>query len=648
MIIYESDRAGFLADVENKQLQPKLELAFLARTGSIPNDRSTWESAYTDIAWDLREAAIADEVRVAIEYHLSAAGRFRIDVLLAGSNADADAVVLVELKGWEWAEASNIPEVVTTLFGGRETLTQHPCAQVLGYREFIVHFNEDIARHAIDVHACAFLHRYRRNDPEPLEATGYAPLIAQAPMFLLDDRHQLREFLGRHVPRGPRGEVLWILEHGRLRPSRYLAEAVTDMLRGNPVFRLIDAQRVAFNVIKAHIDAAGHADARRVFVIRGGPGTGKSVIAMQLLADLYKRGRLAFFVAPNAAFRNTLAENLSRGGKDGRRLAKLLLRSSYSFHDQDWHTDRRNEVLIVDEAHRLKNGKAHQYRGQNMVADAIRAAQTSVFFIDETQQVSWNDIGSIDEIHRQARALGVEVQELPELTAQFRCSGSTGYLNWVDDVLQIRETGNFDNWGDDQYEFAVFDRPEGLYDELKARNGKNRARLIAGYAWEWPSTGRTRGSQMAHVRVGDLELPWNYHGENWATAEDGIGQVGCIHTCQGVEFDWVGILIGEDLVYRNNKVIGLPEKRARTDKSLHGWKKALAEAGSNEVERQRVLDRVQRIIRNTYKVLLTRGQKGCLVWCADVALRNYLRDRLSLCRSVEARRAAERGDGYQP
>jgi DUF2075 family protein len=253
--------------------------------------------------------------------------------------------------------------------------------------------------------------------------------------------------------------------------------------------------------------------------------------------------------------------------------------------------------------------------------------------------VQWNDSGSESRIREAAEKFKAIVHPPFALTAQFRCGGSDGYLNWLDDVLQIRPTGNFDNWADEQYEFRVFDDAADLYRELTARNAENKARLVAGYSWDWPTEGRQRRGHVKHVTVDGLSLPWNFSGENWATAADGIEQVGCVHTCQGVEFDWLGVLIGPDLRFEDGRIIGDPNKRAFTDSSLKGWKKSLREAKGDRDTTEAVLAKVQAIIKNTYKVLLSRGRKGCFVWCADPSLREYLRARLQLAARTAAPRS---------
>lgn len=288
-----------------------------------------------------------------------------------------------------------------------------------------------------------------------MEDPRYRHIVDDSRLFLADDADELSRFIERHVRHRSRHDVLFLLEKGRVVPAPALVERVARMLDGNPEFDLIDAQNEAFQVIRHAIAGVATAAERQVFIVHGGPGTGKSVIP----------------AASNAS------------------------------------------------ARRPKKFKAHVHPP----------------FI---------------------------------LSAQFRCGGSDGYINWLDDVLQIRPTGNFDNWAEEQYDFRVFDDAADLYRELVSRNVDNKARLVAGYSWDWPTEGRQRRGHVKHVTVDGLSLPWNFSGENWATAADGIGQVGCVHTCQGVEFDWLGVLIGPDLRFQHGRIVGDPAKRARTDSSL--------------------------------------------------------------------------------
>jgi DUF2075 family protein len=628
MIIYAETRRGFLEDVDLNRLERRLVDGFERQTGSVPADRSVWADEYARFAGALRRAHVDDDMQVAIEYHVSSAGRSRIDVLLAGNDGQQDNGVVLELKAWSEADVSDVPELVWSPYGGGR-LAQHPCLQARKYKGMILRFNADVRDQGVGMHSAAYLFNLPRRHPEPLEDPRYRHIVDESRLFLADDADDLSRYIEKYVRHRSRSDVLFLLEKGRVIPAPALVERVAHMLDGNEEFDLLDGQNEAFQIIRHAIAGVATAAKRQVFIVHGGPGTGKSVIAVRLVAEVLKSKRLGFFIAPNKAFRDTLVEQLARGSREYREDGQALFQSSWSFHGADFTKDRLHEVLVVDEAHRLKD-EAYQYRGTSMVDDMVRAARISVFFLDETQRVQWNDSGSESRIREAAKRFKAVVHPPFTLTAQFRCGGSDGYLNWLDDVLQIRPTGNFDNWADEQYEFRVFDDAAEIYRQLQARNADNKARLVAGYSWDWPTAGRQRRGHVKHVTVDGLSLPWNFSGENWATAADGIEQVGCVHTCQGVEFDWLGVLIGPDLGFAHGRIVGDPGKRARTDSSLKGWKTALKEAKDDPAASEAVLAKVQAIIKNTYKVLLSRGRKGCFVWCADPSLREYLRDRLGL------------------
>lgn len=632
MIIYHNTKAGFVEDIQRNYFKARIEDAFIKKTGSLPIDARSWANDYARFSTILSGAQVANDVELAIEYHCSPVGRYRIDVIMAGSDGSADNGVIIELKAWDKAEVTGIPNMVQSPLAGG-SVTQHPNHQARKYKGMILRFNEDISKAGIQLHPTAFMFNLYRRRPEPLEDARYADLLRESRLFMADDAGELRAYLERLVPRRAKNDVFFILENGRWRPTDELVSRVESMLDGNEEFALLDDQEIAYQVIRHQLLNKLERTTRHVFVVEGGPGTGKSVIAVRLLADILHHKRMGFFVAPNKAFRDALANSLTRGQAAYRDDGEALFKSSWSFHQSDWTKDRRNDVLIVDEAHRLKDS-AYQYFGKGMVEDMVRAARISVFFIDESQRVQWQDTGSIPKIKAAAERFNAVYHPPHRLTAQFRCSGSAGYMNWLDDVLQLRETGNYENWGDGQYEFRVFDRAEELYAALKEKNDRNKARLIAGYSWEWPKGGRSRGTDAKHVTVDGLSLPWNYDDENWASSPDGIEQVGCVHTSQGLEFDWMGVLIGADLLYKDGKVLCDPAKRARSDKSLSGWKKDLAAAKGDAAAEDAVRERVRAIIKGTYRVLMSRGRRGTFVWCHDSSLREYLKQRLALARTL--------------
>ncbi len=628
MIIYQDTKAGFVDDITNNYFSARIEDAFLKKTGSLPADSRGWANDYARFCTVLSSAAVADDISVAIEYHCSPVGRSRIDVLLAGSDGQNDNGLIIELKAWDKAGLSEIENMVVAPLGGG-IVKQHPNLQARQYKGMIMRFNQDIVSQDIRLHPSAYLFNLYRRSPEPLEDARYKDLLSESRLFLANDVSELKAYLEALVPRKAKSDVLFLLEHGKWRPADELISRVGSMLEGNEEFTLIDEQDEAFRIIRHQVLSETDRAGRHVFVVEGGPGTGKSVIAVRLLAETLKKKCMGFFVAPNMAFRNALVESLARGDRGYREDGDALFKSSWSFHASDWSRDARSEILIVDEAHRLRD-KAYQYKGKSMVSDMVRASRISVFFIDESQRVTWNDSGSVASIKAAAAEFGATFHPPLKLAAQFRCNGSTGYLNWLDDVLQIRPTGNFENWGDGQYEFKIFDRAEDLYGALKLKNDRNKARLIAGYSWEWPTEGRSRGTASLHVTADGLALPWNYDGESWAAAKDGIGQVGCVHTSQGLEFDWMGVLIGDDLSYKDGAVRSDPARRAKTDASLKGWKGEFKAAKDDAAAQARIMAKVDEIIKGTYRVLLSRGRRGSFVWCKDEALREYLKKRLTL------------------
>jgi len=279
-------------------------------------------------------------------------------------------------------------------------------------------------------------------------------------------------------------------------------------------------------------------------------------------------------------------------------------------------------MLIVDEAHRLKARHQYSKGGVNQIKEIIAAARASVFFIDEAQQVTWKDIGEISAIEDFAKAAGAEVKHFT-LHSQFRCGGSDDYLVWLDDTLGIRSDDS-SYFSPDRYDFRIFDNPAELHDTIREKNrDSNKSRMVAGYCWDWVS--RNDKSQP------DLSFPefryqanWNLteHGSKWIIEPDSVSEVGCIHTCQGLELDYVGVIIGPDLLVRNGILETDPSARAKTDKSLAGYKKTLA------VDPHAAQQRADAIIRNTYRTLMSRGMKGCYVYFTDKSTAEYFKAQL--------------------
>ena len=390
------------------------------------------------------------------------------------------------------------------------------------------------------------------------------------------------------------------------------------MVLGNSEFTLIDEQKVVYERV---LDFARRLrkGKRTVVLVRGGPGTGKSVVAIHLMGALLQKGINIRYVSKNAAPRTVFKAKLT--GQMRRTRFDNLFCGSGAFVDSP---PGSYDVLVVDEAHRLNRFSGlYGNQGENQVKEIINASHLSVFFLDEDQQVAWKDIGTEAEIREHASALGAEVV-IDELPSQFRCAGSDGYLAWLDELLGIRKTANPD-LDREEFDFRVFDNPVELHAAIRKANDRNRARLVAGYCWKWVSKKDTA--------LNDITLPdygyaaqWNLatEGNTWIISPTGVEEVGCVHTCQGLEVDTIGVIIGPDLLYRNGELVADPTARATSDKSLTGWRAAMA------IDPTGTEERVSRLIRNTYRTLMSRGMRSCWVFACDPGLQSYLKQRLEL------------------
>lgn len=563
----------------------------------------------------LRDEGLPNDAGLAIELHIPQSSK-RIDFLLTRRDENqAKKAVLIELKQWSKANATTKDAIVKTALGGGLVETIHPSYQVWSYAALLEGFNEAVYDKSIEIHPCAYLHNYVSDGI--IDSAHYEPHISKAPLFLKgpEELSKLRSFLKAHIAHGDNKEVLYELSDGKIRPSKALAEALSGLMKGNPEFVLIDDQKAVFeSVIAAASEASG--ETPKVLIIEGGPGTGKTVLAINLLVRLTGLKLLSKYVSKNAAPRKVYESKLV--GTIKRSHFSNFFSGSGAFIDTEPNTF---DALIVDEAHRL-NEKSGLYGnfGENQIKELIDSAKCSIFFIDEDQRVTLNDIGSKQAIRSFAKAKGAVVEE-HVLSSQFRCSGSDGYLAWLDDTLGIRSTAN-PTLETQEYEFKVFDSPQAMHEAINEKNHGNKARVVAGYCWPWLSK---KDSTAADIVIGDYKRQWNLDqdGSLWIIAENSIEQVGCIHTCQGLEVDYIGVIIGPDLVVRDGKVVTSPDERDKHDKSIRGWKKMMKERpilAKNETDL---------IIKNTYRTLMTRGMKGCYLYCTDKETARYFESRLS-------------------
>ncbi len=611
MIVYSNVLKQFCYEVNAGIISERIleELEKKGISHNNPNEVRAWENSLLYMKNVLDVPEIPKDIYIAIEYNIPNTSK-RVDFIISGrDDKDTSNIVIVELKQWEKAEKTSRHGVVTTYLAGAIREVVHPAYQAYSYAQVIKNYNSYIDENNIKLIPSAYLHNYQEIYRDEIDNVLYEDIIKDAPIFLKKDGLKLQNFIKKYIKKADRKELMYEIDHGKIKPSKALQDAVASMLRGNKEFYMIDEQKVAFETIKKLVELSLKKNEKYTIIIEGGPGTGKSVIAINLLAEF--KDKLVNYITKNAAPRNVFFSKL-RQGNFRLNYVNNLFKGSGSYY---LSKPNQMDLLIVDEAHRLNEKSGlFQNKGENQIKEIINASKVSVFFIDEDQIVTTQDFGSVNEIKKQAKRLGSKLfyGENYNLVSQFRCNGSDGYLSFLDHVLQIRETANFDGF-EAEYDFRVYDDINKMKSDLLKLNINNKARMVAGYTYNWITKSNPNDNNYDIV-LGDFKAKWNFNNTStWAIDSDSFDQVGCIHTSQGLEFDYIGVIIGQDLVYKENQVLTNYLKRAKTDASLKGIK-----SNNN-------LELADRIIRNTYKTLMSRGQKGCFVYCEDKNLSNYLK-----------------------
>jgi len=622
MIVYSGTKSDFMNSVDNDTIAIEVQNTIWQKMGRATpqNEFRAWDNSLQHMYKVLNDVNIPNDAGIAIEYNIPQTSK-RVDFIISGFDGKNEAnAVIIELKQWEKIESINSADaLVKTYLGGANRHHVHPSYQVWSYAKMIEDYNQNVQDLNIRLSPCAYLHNYIKQSDDPLEAPQYKPYLDEAPAFTKGDVPKLREFIKKCIARGDNRDILYKIDHGKIRPSKSLQNAIAGMLKGNREFTLIDDQKVVYEQILKWASDALKKQKKKTIIVEGGPGTGKTVLAVNLLAQLTKMGQFAQYTSKNSAPRNVYLAKLK--GVFKKSSVDNMFKSSGIYTDAPINSVH---TILADEAHRLneKSGMFHN-KGENQIKEIINASYCSVFFIDESQRVTIQDIGSIDEIKKWSHQLGSSV-EYVQLLSQFRCNGSDGYLAWLDNILEIKETANYSLDGID-YDFRVFDKPEDVRTLIFEKNKtNNRSRILAGYCWDWNKKGEN-DTNVHDIKIGSFAMSWNLKNSTTYAIDPGsINEVGCIHTSQGLEFDYVGVIIGNDLRFENGKVITDFTQRARTDNSLKGIKSIYKK---NPAQALQIADE---IIKNTYKTLMTRGMKGCYVYCCDKALADYLRQRINI------------------
>lgn len=617
MIVYSGDKVTFQQHVLENRIADEILDAFEIVTGHkvSMNEFRAFQNSMMFMKNVLDDEDIPGDAGVSIEYIVPLTSK-RIDFILSGANDDGESAVIIELKQWSEAALTGLDGIVETYVGGRVREVSHPSYQAWSYAALLNDYNQTVEDDNIQLVPCAYMHNYEADDVIGNEI--YKDYLEKAPVFYRHDAEKLQKFIKRFVKYGDKKNLMYRIDHGKIRPSKHLADTVLSMIKGNKEFVMIDDQKVVYEraLHLAHLSSENH---KNVYIVEGGPGTGKSVVAINLLAELTGKLKNARYVTRNAAPRSVYEAMLVHSMK--RSEISNLFNGSGNFRDVD---ENLFDTLIVDEAHRL-NEKSGLYQnlGENQILEIIKASQLSIFFIDENQKVTFRDIGDKESIRRWAESLGATVTE-DVLSSQFRCNGSDGYLAWLDNILQIGDTANF-SLEELGYDFQVFDSPTEMREAIKNKNQiRNKSRLVAGYCWPWLSK---KNSLLFDITFEDFDFRarWNLNedGALWIMKPNSIEEVGCIHTCQGLELDYVGVIIGDDFLVRNGQIITNAAARASSDSSVKGYKTMLKNDPIVAKEK------ADTIIKNTYRTLMTRGQMGCYVFSADKETAAYFKNKLA-------------------
>ena len=653
-ILYQASQSQFIRDVERNYVSQKMRhAAEQAGIHSAENEIASWENNAPHVSRLLTQCGAKDSY-VTFEF-LVPFSRKRIDCMIYGTGDDnSENVIHIELKQWSnktvgLAESDgnfttdestsrqqdDVIFNVEAFTGHANRIVAHPSQQVKGYQGYLSNFIEVFSNHEVELTGLAYCYNYTKNDaskPSCLFDEKYATLLEQFPTYAKDQFDDLTGKLTRLLRKGAGISIFNKVMQSPIRPSKKLLNEVSTMIESGDIsaFSLIEDQIVARNIIINKIRemrANSSRNKKNVIIVNGGPGTGKTVIALHILAELAKLSNNGNGLNVHYA---TKSKPLLEGVRAQLSTTSRMLFSNVTSFVPSSSDENSVDVLLVDEAHRIQKNANNQYtKAENrtdlsQIDTIIRAAKITVFFIDDRQAIRGVEIGSASMIREAAERWNASVEEC-ELKSQFRCNGSDNYLNWLEQVLYNKQvTSHFDT---EDFDLRIMDSPQKMYESLVEQNNVpgQTARLMAGFCWPW-STNVVNGDLVKDVKIGTFAMPWETNDKvdrrslrvsyprwyEWAYKPEGIKQVGCIYTSQGYEFDYAGVIIGPDLKYDPVEDKIITDKSACKDPVLKRTQKEATMTFDDYV-------------RNIYRVLMSRGMKGCYLYVCDKELRKYLK-----------------------
>jgi hypothetical protein len=621
MRLYAGTSKNFIEDTVRNQIAEKLRRSFFDYFRYNPSDSEvrSWNNSLVRMKDVIQHSGLTDH-GVLLEYQLPLSSK-RLDCMICGRNSeDRDNAVIVELKQWGKCQEALGNNELSTILSGDYRDVLHPSAQVSYYKQYLqdTHTAFYDGKNPVVLNSCAYLHNYSSGKDDILFAPKFASIIASSPVFIADDFDGICEYLGQRLDCGQGMEVLRRVEESKYRPSRKLMEHVAGVIDGKAEYVLLDEQRVVYDKIMGIVEHGFHKRQKYVIIVRGGPGTGKSVIAINLMSELLRKGYNAHYATGSRAFTETLRNVIGRRGS-----VQFKYFNSYAGAQPD-----EVDVLICDESHRIRetsNTRFQKKSDQPQINELLKAARVGVFFIDDDQVVRPGEIGSTDYIIKAGNDLKINIEEFT-LDIQFRCAGSQGFIGWIENTLGIHRTANvLWNAKEEVFDFRIFDSPDSLDKAIRARAAEgSSARLTAGFCWSW-SDARPDGTLADDVVIDAFRRPWNARPEAtrlangipkatfWAQDPGGMEQIGCVYTAQGFEFDYIGVIFGRDLRYSFDAQAWIGDKSCSADPVV-----------------KKSRDSFLSLVKNTYRVLLSRGLKGCYVYFQDKETEQFLKSRMEM------------------
>jgi uncharacterized protein len=696
----------------------------LAETQAWKSSLGTLSRVFEDPSFQPLHLYFGSRGHLALEYQLPASSSW-CDVVLLGAHRSGPAAVIIELK--DWNTRGDRPGRYEGLIDRQGRQELHPSDQVRGYTEYCRRFHSTVAERRAAVHGCVLSTHGRWT--EAYSAAPNHELSSRFPLFSATSDNVQRRFPAFFEDRltQPDGEFAQAFEAGRYRQDRgFVAQIGAQILDPkSPALELLDNQRVAFALCRAVVNDTFVTNAspeprKKVVIIKGPPGSGKSAIAARLWASLVTDsalpdGDVVFTttsmsqhsnwshlfdrISDREAARGVVRKattycpiSLPQLNQLRVRRGRHLLSDASAWREnlatlraingrfRDGAADSQNLITIVDEAHALINPEDPRVRGQfgfvtslgPQAYHIIRSSVVTVFLLDPQQAFRQRENTALDDLREWAHELGAgDVEEISLEGVQFRCAGSPEFVAWLDSFLNVppgldvshrepqlavAETlrpyrasrfASGRSQGESPMDLQVFDNPENLEAALRQRQREGHSvRLLSTFSRPW----KTKGDANAHAlppELMDFHEPYEFNGhmqywsrvwnvlgprDNYAwyvtghpageIARDPLCEVGCTYAVRGFDYDFVGILWLNDLLWRGSRWRVDASAVAETGVSdlVHRARREATSEASDGPTMSQLLGRVAQ----AYRILFTRALKGVYVWVPDSQTRSHL------------------------